>query len=503
MPKTSTILSLTVLLFIALPLVAQINTSRPNIIVILADDLGYGDLQSFNPNSKIPTPNLDKLARQGMRFTDAHSPSSVCTPTRYALFTGRYPWRSRLKAGVLPPLGKPLIEEGRLTLPAMLKAQGYATAIVGKWHLGWDWATTDGKVAAITPNGLSNVDFTKPVANGPLTRGFDSFYGVDLPNFPPYVFIENDRTLGIPTEMIPTNNPDINRKGPMMKDWEPVKILPAITERAVRYVEEHAKTSQPFFLYFALTSPHYPVVPSPAFVGKSQAGVYGDFVVQTDAAVGALIDALQRAGADKNTLVIFTSDNGPEVANEVKIGAYDRLQKSQHASMAGWRGVKRDSWEGGHRVPFIARWTGKISAGKTNDSLLGHLDLMATIAVLTGFALPSEAAPDSYNQLPAFLQNKATRRAALVYHEHNGHLALRQGDWVFVDSNTCGDGNKEPEWFRQARGLHNCAGAGALYNLKADPAQAKNLYDVHPDKVREMKALLDTIRLEERSVPLK
>lgn len=478
--------------------VAQAHPVGPNIIIILADDLGYGDLQSFNPNSKIPTPNLDKLARQGMRFTDAHSPSSVCTPTRYGLLTGRYPWRSRLKAGVLPPLGKPLIEEGRLTLPAMLKTQGYATAIVGKWHLGWDWATTDGTAAAITPNGLSNVDFTKPVANGPLTRGFDYFYGVDIPNFPPYVFIENDRTLGTPTETIPTNNPDINRKGPMMKGWDPVKILPAITDRAVRYVEEQTKASQPFFLYFALTSPHYPVVPSPEFVGKSKAGVYGDFVVQTDAVVGAVMDALQRAGADKNTLVIFTSDNGPEVASEVKIGAYARLQQSQHASMANWRGVKRDAWEGGHRVPFIARWTGKIPAGKTNRSLIGQVDLMASIAALTGFTLPSDAAPDSFNQLPALLKNQTTKRGELVYHEHNGHLALRQGDWVFVDSATCGDGNKEPEWFRQARGLHHCSGPGALYNLKTDPAQAQNLYDARSDKAREMKARLDQIRLEER-----
>ena len=378
----------------------QAQPNRPNIVIILADDLGYGDVQSFNPNSKIPTPNLDKLARQGIKFTDAHSPSSVCTPTRYALMTGRYPWRSRLKAGVLPPLGLPLIEKGRLTLPAMLKAQGYATAMMGKWHLGWDWPTTDGKVAAITPNGLSNVDFSKPVANGPIAHGFDYFYGVDIPNFPPYVFMENDRTLGTPTEIIPTDNPDINRKGPMMKGWEPVKILPAITERAVKYVDERGKNKQPFFLYFALTSPHYPVVPAPEFVGKSQAGTYGDFVVHTDAAVGAVMDALERNGMDKNTLIIFTSDNGPEVASEVKIGAYDRIQKSQHSSMANWRGVKRDAWEGGHRVPFIARWTGKIPAGKTNDSLIGHLDLMTSIAAMTGYKLPNEAAPDSYNQLP-------------------------------------------------------------------------------------------------------
>ncbi len=479
------------------------QSNRPNIVVILADDLGYGDLGCYNPQSKIRTPHLDELAKRGLRFTDAHSPSSVCTPTRYSLLTGRYPWRSRLKSGVLRPLDSPLIEAGRLTLPAMLKQQGYATAIIGKWHLGWDWPTVDGKPAAITPDGLSNVDFTKPISNGPLSRGFDQYFGVDLPNYPPYVFIENERTLGIPTETIPANNPDINRKGPMMKGWEPVKILPAITERAVRYVESRGKQTQPFFLYFALTSPHYPVVPAPEFKGKSRAGDYGDFVEQTDAAIGAVLDALKRNGLDQNTLVIFTSDNGPEVASEVKVGAYERVRQSQHASMQGWRGVKRDSWEGGHRVPFIARWPGRIPAAKTSDALIGHVDLMATIATLTNFKLPESAAPDSYDQTSVLLGKKLKQpvRESLVYHEANGHLALRKGDWVFVDSATCGDGNKEPEWFRRERGAHDCSGPGALYNLRLDSAQTKNLYDAQPGKVREMKALLDQYRQAERTAP--
>ncbi len=500
------LIRLLLLLFLAAALVviawAQ-AVRKPNVIVILADDLGYGDLSCYNAQSKIRTPHLDALAKQGMRFTDAHAPSSVCTPTRYSLLMGRYPWRSRLKSGVLRPLDPPLIESGRLTLPAMLKAQGYRTAIIGKWHLGWDWATVDGQPAAITPNGLSNVDFTKPIANGPLTRGFDYFFGVDLPNFPPYVFIENDRTQGIPTEPIPSDNPDINRNGPMMKDWDPVKILPAITDRAVRYVEEQGKTAQPFFLYFALTSPHYPVVPTAEFKGKSQAGVYGDFVEQTDAAVGAVLAALKRSGAEKNTLVIFTSDNGPEVASEVKVGAYDRIRQSQHTSMNGWRGVKRDSWEGGHRVPFIARWPGRVPAGKVSQDLIGHLDLMATLATWLNYKLPESAAPDSFDQTASLLGKKrsAPVRDALVYHEANGHLALRKGNWVLVDSATCGDGNKEPEWFRRARGAHDCAGPGALYDLRTDPAQTKNLYAAQPDKVRELKALLDEMRQVERTAP--
>lgn len=478
------------------------QSQKPNIVVILADDLGYGDLRSYNPQSKIPTPRLDQLAAEGLRFTDAHSPSAVCTPTRYALLTGRYPWRSRLKASVLLPYDPPLIEAGRLTLPAMLKQQGYATAIIGKWHLGWDWPTTDGQPAAVTADDLSNVDYTKPIANGPLTRGFDYYFGTDVPNFPPYAFIENDRTVGIPTEPAPMIKGAINRKGPMVKDWEPVKILPTLTERAVRYVEERAKSTQPFFLYFALTSPHYPVVPSPEFVGKSKAGAYGDFVVQTDAAVGAVLDALKRSGLDNNTLVIFTSDNGPEVL-EVEIGAYERVRQQQHMSMQMWRGVKRDSWEGGHRVPFIARWPGQIPVGKTSAELIGLVDLMATFAAVADYKLPPEAAPDSYNQLPVLLGKSSQQpiRAELVYHAADGHLALRKDEWVLIDSATCGDGNKEPKWFRRRRDAHECKTVGALYNLRLDPAQTKNLYKKQANKVRELKALLDKYRTEERSAP--
>jgi arylsulfatase A len=313
------IAGLAALLFLAGTIAAQ--SRRPNIVLILADDLGYGDLGSFNRKSKIATPHLDRLAQEGLRLTDAHAPSTSCTPTRYGILTGRYPWRSRLKSGVLPPYGAPLIEADRLTLPAMLQRAGYATAAIGKWHLGWDWPAQNGEKPGVTPDGLSNIDYSKPLANGPITRGFDSYFGVDLPNFPPYVFIENDRTLGTPTEPIPANHPHINRKGPMSKDWDPVTILPRITERAVRYLASRAGDRQPFFLYFPLTSPHYPVVPTAEFQGKSGAGDYGDFVMQTDASVGKLMEALDRHGLARNTLILFTSDNGPEVASEVVIGA--------------------------------------------------------------------------------------------------------------------------------------------------------------------------------------
>lgn len=477
------------------------QSDRPNIVIILADDLGYGDLRSFNQDSKIPTPNLDQLAREGIRLTDAHSPSSVCTPTRYGILTGRYPWRSRLKSGVLPPFGAPLLEDGRLTLAEMLRKRGYATAAIGKWHLGWDWPTRQGEKPGVTPEGLSNVDYTRPLANGPVARGFDYYYGVDLPNFPPYVFIENDRALGIPTEPIPSGNPNINRKGPMVKDWDPVAILPRLEERALRYIASRAGNEQPFFLYFPLTSPHYPVVPTAEFRGKSGAGDYGDFVMQTDATVGAVMEALRKHGLAKNTLIVFTSDNGPEVASEVAIGAYDRIQRYGHVSMDRWRGVKRDSREGGHRVPFVARWPGRIPAGSVSAALFGQVDLMATIARLVGYRLPTGAAPDSIDQLAVLLgkEPKRSPRTELVYHQSNGHLALRLGDWVFVDSPTCGDGNKEPEWFRSQRKADECRAPGALYDLRTDPGQRQNVYDLHPDKVREFRARLDRLRQDEMS----
>ena len=490
------------LLFLTLAtLKATAQTGQPNIVIILADDLGYGDLGSFNKGSRIPTPNLDQLAREGMRLTDAHSPSSVCTPTRYGILTGRYPWRSRLKSGVLPPFGAPLIEEGRLTLPEMLRKRGYATAVIGKWHLGWDWPTRQGEKPGVTGDGLSNVDYTRPLANGPITRGFDYYYGVDLPNFPPYVFIENDRALGIPTEPIPTDNPNINRKGPMVEGWDPVAILPRLEAQALSYIASRAGNKQPFFLYFPLTSPHYPVVPTAGFRGKSGAGDYGDFVMQTDATVGALMEALRKHGFAKDTLIVFTSDNGPEVASEVAIGAYDRIQRYGHVSMERWRGVKRDSREGGHRVPFIARWPGRIPAGRVSDELFGQVDLMATIASLVGFDLPSGAAPDSVDQLAVLLGKGRRRppRTELVYHQSNGHLALRRGDWVFVDSPTCGDGNREPEWFRNQRKADNCGTPGALYDLRTDPGQRRNVYGQYPEKVKEFRARLDRLREDEMS----
>lgn len=471
----------------------------PNIVFILADDLGYGDVSAYNPESKISTPNLDRLAQGGVRFTDAHAPSSVCTPTRYALLTGRYAWRSPLKGGVLPPWGGPLIEEDRPTLPSFLKQHGYRTAAIGKWHLGWSWPTRDGLPASSGADRLSNVDFTRPIGDGPITRGFDHYFGVDLPNYPPYVYIEDDRTVGIPSQ---ASGAPFNRPGPVLPGWDWTDILPEITRRTVSYIEASAGKDQPYFLYIPLTSPHYPVVPTAEFRGKSGAGDYGDFVLQTDWTVGRILDAIDRSGQSENTLVIFTSDNGPEVTGEVRPGAYDRERDYGHSSSGPLRGAKRDLWEGGHRVPFIARWTGRTKPGTISTETICHVDLFATAAAIIGHAPAGDASPDSFNILPALLGEKiiSPLRPATIHHGIRGSLAIRQGQWVLIDSPS-GDNNREPEWRKEKWNIRPHSEGAELFDLSTDPRQQHNIISTHRDKARELKERLDQIVSNGRSTP--
>jgi arylsulfatase A len=487
------------------PSSASAATNRPNIVVILADDLGYGDLGCYNKDSKIPTPNLDRLATQGMRFTDAHAPTSVCSPTRYALLTGRYAWRSPLKRGVLAPWDKPIITADRLTVASLLRQQGYLTAAIGKWHLGWTWPTKDGAAPSSATNRLSNVDFTKPIADGPITRGFDTYFGVDVPNYPPYVFIENDRTVGVPSLPDAGRAELFNRPGPMLPGWRMVDILPALTRRAVSWIGSNATAGRPFFLYFPLTSPHYPVVPAPEFKGKSKAGDYGDYVCQTDWTVGQVVEALQRAGVADNTLVIFTSDNGPEITGEVNPGAYDRAKEFQHFSMGELRGAKRDMWEGGHRVPFLARWPGRIQPGAVSAETICHADLMATIAALLGAPLPPNAGEDSFSILPVLLGQKSEQpaRVATVHHSGSGKFAIRKGDWVLIDAPS-GDDNGvhgEPQWLKEQRGYVKNNLPGELFNVREDLSERRNHYAEQPEVVRELKGLLEQYQRAGRSTP--
>ena len=477
------------------PIAAESSSSPPNIVYILADDMGYGDLACQNPESKIPTPNLDALARQGMRFTDAHSPSAVCSPTRYGILTGRYCWRSRLKRGVLRPWGRTLIEDGRLTVPSMLKKKGYATACIGKWHLGWDWRTRDGR--PVEGAKWKEIDFTKAIKGGPTERGFDYYFGTAVPNYPPYCFIENDKTIGIPT--VPKPSSMFGNAGPMLPGWKLVDILPALEKRAVEYIDNH--TNKPFFLYMPLTSPHTPIAPAAEFVGKSKAGAYGDLVCQVDHVAGQVVKALKRNGLEKNTLLIFTSDNGSPCRDGTNMsGPVGSVRRFDHNPSRPYRGIKADVWDGGHRVPFIAYWPGKIEAGSASDEPVCHVDLMATIATLTKQKLPSDAGEDSHNILPVLLGNRTPKpiREAIVHHSASGMFAIRQGKWKLIMG--LGSGG----WTKPTRPKPTPNGpAGQLYDMKADPAETKNLWLERQDVVNHLTVLLEKYKTEGRSTPLR
>ncbi|MFC1526420.1 arylsulfatase [Candidatus Latescibacterota bacterium] len=464
---------------------------RPNIIYILADDMGYGDMGCNNPGSKIPTPNLDRLAGEGMRFTDAHAPSSVCTPSRYAILTGRYCWRTDLQRGVLWPWDPPLIAPDQLTVAELLRQSGYRTACVGKWHLGWEWATRDGAPAnqGIEPGVYDkdlrcelgrNIDYTRPMRGGPVDCGFDYYFGEDVPNFPPYTWFEQDRLVTQPTEELPEDW--FGHPGAMAPGWELEAVMPTITRRAAQYIEEAG--DEPFFLYFPLTAPHTPIVPLEEFRGRSGAGEYGDYVCEVDWAVGQVMAALERKGMADNTLLIFASDNGPEHF------AYGCIQEHGHYSMAHLRGVKRDTWEGGHRIPLVARWPDVTPPGSECHHLTTLGDLMATCAQIAGTALPEGAGEDSVGILPLLQGSPEPTRAFAVHHSCNGRFAIRKGDWVFIDGPSGGD-VKEPDWFRKERGYADHEHPGELFHLVDDIAERRNLYGEHPGVVKELGSLLE------------
>ena len=474
--------------------------TRPNIVYILADDLGYGDVKRLNPSGKIATPVLDRFAGEGVTCTDAHSGSAVCTPTRYGLLTGRYAWRSALKRGVLGGYSPPLIEPGRLTVAGLLAGQGYSTACVGKWHLGMTWPITIG--LPITGEGYASefrIDFARPIADGPLAKGFGAFFGISASlDMPPYVFIEGDRVVAPPTARQPKQG--YVREGAKDPAFRFDRVLPELTDRSVRFIADRAKQGpdRPFFLYLALNAPHTPVAPSPEFLGTSGAGEYGDFVREVDASIGRVLKAIEDGKLSADTLVIVTSDNGPEVP------AYPRIREHQHYSMGELRGIKRDAWEGGHRVPFFARWPGRIPAGSASDETICHVDLMATVAAILEVPLSDGAGEDSVDILPALLgrPHDGPLREATVHHTGSGRFAIRQGPWVFIDAPT-GDDNKdrEPEWLRRERRYSPHDEPGELYDLAHDPGQRTNLHASRPAEVKRLKALLEKYKAEGRSVP--
>ncbi|MBI4621975.1 MAG: arylsulfatase [Verrucomicrobia bacterium] len=480
-------------------LVAAPAAPKPNIVILYADDMGYGDIAVQNPDSKIPTPNLDRLAREGLRFTDAHSSSGVCTPSRYALLTGRYHWRQF--HAIVNSFEPSVFEPGRLTLPEMLRTAGYRTACIGKWHLGWEWnaikrpgATPDPKTG-YAPDAF---DWSKPIPGGPLAHGFDYYFGDDVPNFPPYTWFENDRVLTAPNAPL-TITPQTAegnweaRPGPMVEGWDFYAVMPRLTEKAVAYIDQQKGGNRPFFLYLPFTSPHAPIVPAREFQGKSQAGGYGDYVVQTDATVGRVLAALEKNGLRENTIVIFSADNGPEHY------AYARIKNFNHRSTGPLRGVKRDIWEGGHRVPFIVRWPGVTQPNQVTDGLMSQIDLLATLAAAIGQDLPATVAEDGFNQLTLW-RGGASSRSSHVHNTNKNHYAMRAGNWVLIDAPS-GNVTKVPPGFDAANGYVKNPHPGELYDLSQDLSERHNLFAEKPEKVAELKALLTRLREQGFSAP--
>jgi arylsulfatase A len=502
------------LLLIAPCLSLRGQGDMPNILFILADDLGYGDVGCYNPESKVPTPHLDRMASQGMLFTDAHSPSTVCTPTRYSILTGRMAFRTGMR-GVFTGAGGPcMIEEGRLTLGGMLQGRGYETALFGKWHVGMTFFDKDGK--PINKNGLEavrRIDYSRAMPDAPIHRGFDHFFGsVCCPTTDwLYAFIDGDRIPVPPTGIID--------RGPLPKhaysrDNRPGMIAPGYSmeeidlqflDKSLAFLDEHArkKEKKPFFLFHSTQAVHLPSFPADAFKGKTKAGPHGDFIFQLDHVVGELLKALDKHKFADNTLVIFTSDNGPEVPT---ILAMRRDHK--HDGARPWRGVKRDQWEGGHRVPFIARWPGRIKANSRSDQVLCLTDMMATFAALTGAKIPAKDAEDSVNMLPALLgedKGKPIRQYTL-HQTISLALAIRRGPWKYLDHKGSGGNNygRPGTWGMKQYALPEKApdAPGQLYNLESDPGETNNLYFKNPEIVRELKGKLEEFKKSGRSAPL-
>ena len=457
-------------------------SAPPNVVLILADDMGSDAVSAYNDRLGMQTPHIDRLAAGGMRFTDAHSPSSVCSPSRYALLTGRYAWRSRLKRGIVGKWERPLIADETLTMAEMFREAGYATACIGKWHLGWDWPKTDGEI-----------DFTKPAGGGPIAHGFDGYFGDDVPNWPPYAWREDDRVLGEVTTTM-GEQPVIGgvrmlgvREGPAVEGWDFRAVLRTYTGRWAGYIDEASAADRPYFLYAPMPSPHTPIAPHESFVGTSGVSQYADFLIQTDAAVGAILDAVDRSGEE--TMVLFTADNGTSPKADfagLKAGGIDLT--------ANWRGWKSDVFEGGHRVPLVVRWPGTVKAGSTSDEVVTLCDLVATLAAAIGVKLPLDAAPDSVSLLSILRGDHDGRplHDVVVHHSGSGHFAVRGGDWKVLFARGSGGWSSPTEAEAKTRGLPPVQ----LYDLSEDARETANVAGDHPGVVTELTS--DLRRVVER-----
>ena len=398
---------------------------KPNVIIILGDDMGIDSVSAFNPKMGLKTPAIDQLADEGMSFTDAHSTSAVCSPTRYGLLTGRYNWRSRLKRGIVGQWKRPLITDQRITLPEMFHAQGYATCMIGKWHLGWHWPRRGGG----TTEKLDEIDFTRPIKGGPISHGFDHYYGDDVPNWPPYAWCENERLLGALTAQMKQGAMVGVSAGPAMPGWDFSAVLLEYGKRCADYVRGRNGKKQPFFLYFPMPSPHTPIAPGGKFKGITGISDYADFLVETDWAVGEILKALEDTGQSDNTVVIFTCDNGTSPKAD-----FAQLNAAGVHLNVNWRGWKADAFEGGHRVPFIVRWPAQVKPGTRSTQTIALTDIMATCAGILGTELPANASEDSVSLLPVLLGEKLEKplHDIVIHHSGSGHFAIRKDHWKLL-----------------------------------------------------------------------
>ncbi|WP_432797153.1 sulfatase family protein [Poriferisphaera sp. WC338] len=471
-------------------------STKPNIVFIFADDMGYGDVSGLNSHSKIQTPNIDRLIHEGMYFSDAHTSSSVCTPSRYSLMTGRYCWRTTLKSRVLNGYQRALIPSDRMTLPSMLRDNGYRTAMIGKWHLGMNFklqrSVSKSNNRKIQPQ---DVDFSGRVDGGPADVGFDTFYGMSASlDFPPYVFINQDRFEVMPTKEYQSWRADpantFGRAGFADPDLVAQDVMPRLTRRTVDYIESY-KDDKPFFLYMPLTAPHTPIAPNGRFVGKSGLNEYGDFCLEVDDTVGQVLDALDRKGIRDNTIVIFSADNGCSNAAN-----FPEMEKKGHHPSYIYRGSKADIWEGGHRVPMLVRWPEKIKAGTSSDSMIGLTDMLATFSELVGQKLPDNAGEDSESFLQVLLgQRWNPKREGIVNHTVFGYFAIRTKNWKLI---FCpGSGGWTAPKDKQARelGLPEIQ----LYNMATDPGETNNLYGKYPEIESKLTELITQYVLNGRS----
>ena len=479
--------------------IAEHKNQKPNIIYILADDLGYGDVQSFNPVGKIPTPNLNDMSSNGTKFTNAYTSSSVCTPTRYSILTGRYNWRTELKSFVVSGYSKSLIKQKRTTVAEMLKTQGYHTAFIGKWHLGWDWEITkeDEKFSRDKLNARPEVDFSKPITNGPNSHGFDYTFGFcGSLDMAPYVYIENNQPTMVPTKTtVSVDEKGVWREGVTSDDFNHATVLQDLTDKAVHYIDENANGEAPFFLYFPLPAPHTPILPTTEFLGKSNTNMYGDFVMQVDDVVRQIREALKKQGVSENTMLVFTSDNGCSPRAN-----FEELAKVNHNPSYMFRGTKSDIYEGGLRVPFIVEWPAKVIKNLSTDKMISTADFFATSADIVGYQIEDTEGEDSFSMLPLITGEKDNGiREYTVLHSLDGSFGIRKGNWKL---NACeGSGGWSYPNHRNIKNENLKLPVMQLYNLKDNIGETKNLISEHPEIAAELKAALKKIILDGRSTP--